>query len=180
MTQERHGFAEGNVRDGYGGDDRGVRPSEGRPRDTQKQGLSRPKDPKRGTNGGGTAEKKSESLENMGQSGAGRRTERRTESCRCAGWQTKKYRRPDRPKRVETFKSAGVCGTACIGRAKQEKFWEMRQATHTQDGQDRELCPNLHLIPEALHLSNLPTPSQPKTKKRMRETKGRKSVFFRI
>ncbi len=67
------------------------------------------------------------------------------------------------PKRVETLKSAGVCGTACIGRAKQEKFWEVRQATHTQDGQDRELCPILHLIPEVLHLSNLPTPSQPKT-----------------
>jgi hypothetical protein len=106
----------------------------------------------------------------MGQSGAGGRTERRTESCRCAGWQTKKYRRPDRPKRVETLKSAGVCGTACFGRAKQEKFWEVRQATQTQDGQDRELCPILHLIPEVLHLSNLPTPSQPKTKKRMRET----------
>ena len=115
----------------------------------------------------------------MGQSGAGGRTERRIESCRCAGWQTKKYRRPDRPKRVETLKSAGVCGTACIGRAKQEKFWEVRQATHTQDGQDRELCPILHLIPKVLHLSNLPTSSQPKTKKRMRETKGRKSVFFR-
>jgi hypothetical protein len=116
----------------------------------------------------------------MGQSGAGGRTERRTESCRCAWWQTKKFRRPDRPKRVETLKSAGVCGTACIGGAKQEKFWEVRQATHTQGGQDRELCLILHLIPEVLHLGNLPTPSQPKTKKRMRETKGRKSVFFRV
>ncbi len=38
----------GNVGDGYGGDDRGVRPSEGRPRATQKQGLNRPTDPKRG------------------------------------------------------------------------------------------------------------------------------------
>ena len=113
----------------------------------------------------------------MGQSGAGGRTERRTESCRCAGWQTKKYRRPDRPKRVETFKSAGVCGTACIGRAKQEKFWEVRQATQTQDGQDRELCTILHLIPEVLHLSNLPTPSQPKTKKECERQRGEK-VFF--
>ena len=95
----------------------------------------------------------------MEQSGAGGRTERRIESCRCAGWQTKKYRRPDRPKRVETLKSAGVCGTACIGRGKQEKFWEVRQATHTQDGQDRELCPNLHLTVEVLHLTTPPNPS---------------------
>jgi hypothetical protein len=108
-----------------------VRPSEGRPRHTQKQGLSRPKEPKKGTNWGGQQKKKSETLENMGQSGAGGRTERRTESCRRVGWQTKKYRRPDRPKRVETLKSAGVCGTACIGRAKQEKFWEVRQTTQT-------------------------------------------------
>jgi hypothetical protein len=115
---------------------------------------------KEGKKGGeGTAEKKSERLESMGQSGAGGRTERQTESCRCAEWQTKKYRRPDRPKRIETLKSAGVCGTACIGRAKQEVFWEVRQATHTQDGQDRELCPNLHLIVEVLHLTTPPTPS---------------------
>ena len=35
--QERRGFAGGDVVEGYGGDDRGVRPSQGRPRDTQKQ-----------------------------------------------------------------------------------------------------------------------------------------------
>jgi hypothetical protein len=112
-------------------------------------------------------------------SGAGGRAERRIESCRCAGWQTKKYRRPDRPKRVETLKSAGVCGTACIGRAKQERFWEVRQATHTQDRQDRELCPNLHLTVEVLHLTTPPNPIPAQDQKRMRETKGRKSVFFR-
>jgi hypothetical protein len=48
----------------------------------------------------------------------------------------------------ETFNSAGVCGTACMERAKQEKFWEVRQARHTQQGQDRELYPFLHLIGE--------------------------------
>ena len=114
---------------------------------------------KEGEKGGGQQKTKSERLESMEQSGAGGRTERRIEPCRCAGWQTKKYRRPDRPKRVETLKSAGVCGTACIGREKQEKFWEVRQATHTQDGQDRELCPNLHLTVEVLQLTTPPNPS---------------------
>jgi hypothetical protein len=115
----------------------------------------------------------------MGQSGAGGRTERRTESCRCAGWQTKKYRHPDRPNRPESWNCAGVGGTACTGRAKQEKLWEVRDAWHTQQGQDRELCPILHLIGEVLHCSIPPTPSPPKPKKRLRETKGWKSVFFR-
>ena len=79
-------------------------------------------------------------------------------------------------KRVANLNPAGVSGTACIGRAKQEKFWEVRQATHTQDGQDRELCLILHLIPEVL-VTSQPHPS-PRSK-RIRETKGRKSVFFR-
>ena len=35
--QERRDFAGGDVIEGYGGDDRGVGPSHGRPRDTQKQ-----------------------------------------------------------------------------------------------------------------------------------------------
>ena len=108
---------------------------------------------------GGGQKKESERANNTGQVRVPCQTGRQRESCRCAGWQTKKYRRPDRPKRVETLKSAGVCGTACIGREKQEKFWEVRQATHTQDGQDRELCPNLHLTVEVLHLTTPPNPS---------------------
>ena len=35
--QERHGFTGGDVIEGYEEDDRGVVPSQGRPRDTQKQ-----------------------------------------------------------------------------------------------------------------------------------------------
>ncbi len=116
----------------------------------------------------------------MEQSGAGGRTERRIEWYRCAGGQTKKNRIPDRPKRVEAWNPAGVSGTACFGRAKQEKFWEVRQATHTQQGQDRELYPFLHLIGEVLHCNTPPTPSRPKPKKRMRERKRRKSVSFRV
>ncbi len=116
----------------------------------------------------------------MGQSGAGGRTERRIEWYRCAGGQTKKYRFPDRPKRVETWNPAGVSGTACIGRAKPEKFLEVRQARYTQQGQDRELYPFLHLIGDVLHCSIPPTPSRPKPKKRMRERKRRKGVFFRV
>ena len=140
-----------------------------------------PNDPKRGGKGGGQQEKKSERLDGMGQSGVVGRTERRTDSCRHAGGQTKKYRRPDRPKRVETLDSAGVCATAFIGRAKEEKFWELRHATHTQAGQDKETCPNLYLIGEVLHLSkhlSTPTtPAQPKPQKEMRGTNGRKFFF---
>ena len=70
----------------------------------------------------------------MGQSGAVGRTERHTDSCRCAGGQTKKKRRPDRPKRVESLDSAGVSAAAFIGRGKEEKFGELRDGTHTQAG----------------------------------------------
>ncbi len=52
--------------------------------------------------------------------------------------------------RVETWDSAGVCGTACMGRAKQEKFWEVRDDSHMEQGQDRELYPILHLIGKVL------------------------------
>ncbi len=113
----------------------------------------------------------------MGQSGAVGRTERRTDSCRCAGGQTKKYRRPDRLKRVETLDSAGICATVFIGRAKEEKFWELRHGMHTQAGQGKETCPNLHLNGEVFHLCTFPTPAQPKLPKEMRGTNGRK-VFF--
>ena len=141
----------------------------GTPSPPQKTRLDRLRDPKRGTKGGGQEKKKVRGLrawDKVGQEGGQRDEQNR------AGWQTKKYRHPDRPKRVETLKSAGVCGTACIGRAKQEKFWEVRQATHTQDGQDRELCPILHLNPEVLHLSNLPR------QKKERERQRGEKVFF--
>ncbi len=149
----------------------------GTPSPPQKTRLDRLRDPKRGTKGGGQEKKKSERVASMGQSGAGGRTERRIEWCRCGGSQTKKNRFPDRPKRVEKFNSAGVCGTACMGRVKQEKFWEVRQARHTQQGQDRELYPFLQLIGELLHCSTPATPSRPKPKKRMREKKRQKSVL---
>ncbi len=116
----------------------------------------------------------------MGQSGAVGKTDRRTDSCRCAGGQTKKKRRPDRPKRVGTFNSAGVCAAAFIGGAKGEKFWELRDGTHNQAGQDKETCSILHLIGEVLYLSTPPTPSQPKPEKRMREENKQKSVFLGV
>jgi hypothetical protein len=87
--------------------------------------------------------------------------------------------RPDRPKQVESLDSAGVSAAAFIGRVKEDKFWELRDGTHTQARQDKETCPNLHLIGEVLHPSTPPTPSQPKPQKRMRERKRRKRVFFR-
>jgi hypothetical protein len=133
---------------------------------TQKQVLNSPKDPKRGTKWRGQQKKESETLDNMGQSGGAGRTERRTEWCRCAGDQTKKYKRPDRPKRVETWDSAGACGTACLGRAKQEKFLEVRHSSHTQQGRDRELYSILHLVGEVLHCRTPQSPSRPQPKKR--------------
>jgi hypothetical protein len=115
----------------------------------------------------------------MGQSGAVGRTERRTDTCRCAGGPTKKYRRPDRPKRVETLDSAGMYGTACLGRAKQEKFLEVRHGSHTQQGQDRELCPILHLIGEVLHCRTPPTPAHPKPKKEKQTQRKQKSILVK-
>jgi hypothetical protein len=76
----------------------------------------------------------------------------------CRGPDQEVYWRPDRPKQVESWDSAGVCGPACMGRAKQEKFWEVRDGSHTQEGQDRELYPILHLIGEVQHCSTPPTP----------------------
>jgi hypothetical protein len=64
-----------------------------------------------------------------------------------------------------------------MGRAKQEKFWEVKQARHTQQGQDRELYPFLHLIGELLHCSTPATPSEPKPKKESERERGEK-VFF--
>ena len=114
----------------------------------------------------------------MGQSGAVGRTEKRTDSCRCAGGLTKKYRRPDRPKRVVTLDSAGVSATAFIGRAKEEKFWELKHGTHTQAGQDKETCPNLHLIGEVLHLSIPPNPIPAQAQKKNAREKQAKKRFF--
>ncbi len=54
-----------------------MRPSEGRPRDTQKQGLSRPKDPKRGTNRVGQQRKKKLNVREHGTKW-GRREDRET------------------------------------------------------------------------------------------------------
>jgi hypothetical protein len=128
--------------------------------------------------GGDSRKNKSETLKNMGQSGGAGRTERRTEWCRGAGGQTKKCRHPDRPKRSETWDSAGVCGTVSLGRAKQEKFLEVRHGSHTQQGQGRELYPILHLTGEVLDCSTPPTPSRPQPKNRIRGTKEQKSDLF--
>ena len=49
----------------------------------------------------------------MGQSGGVCRTDGRRHSCRCEGDQTKKKRRPDRPKWVRKGPSAGGGGNAC-------------------------------------------------------------------
>ncbi len=91
--------------------------------------------------------------------------------------QTKKKRRPDRPKWVESLDSAGVSTAAFIGRGKEEKFWELRDGTHAQAGQDKETCPNLHLIEEVLHLSTPQPHPSPNPKKECERERGEK-VFF--
>ena len=58
----------------------------------------------------------------MGQSGGGGRTDRRRHSCRWEGDQTKKNRRPDRPKRVREGTSGGGGGEACIGEGKKREI----------------------------------------------------------
>ena len=59
----------------------------------------------------------------MGQSGAGDRTDRRRHSDRWEGDQTKKNRRPDRPKRVREGTSGGGGGAEpALGRGKKDKY----------------------------------------------------------
>ncbi len=48
MTREKHGLATGDAQEGYGGDDRGVVPSQDSPCVAQKQGLDPQTHPKIG------------------------------------------------------------------------------------------------------------------------------------
>ena len=94
----------------------------------------------------------------MGQSGAGGRTDRRRHSDRWEGDQTKKNRRPDRPNRVRAGTSGGGGAEPALGRGKKDKYLELSDGTGGEQGQERELCRNLHLIGEVLHCSTPPTP----------------------
>ncbi len=71
-----------------------------------------------------------------------------------------------------------VSATAFIGRAKEEKFWELRDGTHNQAGQDKETCPNLHLIGEVLHLSTPPNTIPAQAQKKNAREKQAKKCFF--
>ncbi len=53
---------------------------------------------------------------------------------------------------------------------KKEKYLELRDVRHRQQGQDRELYPNLPLIGEVQHCSTPPTPKRS-------NTEGRKKWF---
>jgi hypothetical protein len=57
----------------------------------------------------------------------------------------------------------GGGGLPAWARKKNEKYYELRDVRHRQQGQDRELYPNLSLIGEVLHCSTPPTPKRSKT-----------------
>ena len=85
------------------------------------------------------AEKKSERANNTGQARGASQTHKQRQLCRCAGTQTKKKRRPDCPKRVGGGRFAGGSKTACIGRAKEGKYFKVRGGRHMKAGQETEI-----------------------------------------
>ena len=86
-------------------------------------------------------------------------------------------RRPDRPKRVRQGDSDGGGGLSAWARKKNEKYSELRDGRHREQGQERELCPILHLVGEALHCSTPPTPKRPKQKKETHRQRAKKVVW---
>ncbi len=68
---------------------------------------------------------------------------------------------------------------ACMGEGENEKYCELRDGTHRGQGQERELCPILHLVGEALHCSTPPTQKRPRQKKRNTQTEVKKSGLER-
>jgi hypothetical protein len=71
----------------------------------------------------------------------------------------------------------GGGGLPAWARKKNEKYSELRDGRHRDQGQERELCPILHLVGEALHCSTPPTPKRPKQKKKKPTDRGRKKWF---
>jgi hypothetical protein len=81
----------------------------------------------------------------MGQGGEACRTDREIESCRRAGGQTKKERRPDRPKRVGKGDSAGGLRMPAWAMKNNERYYELRHDRHreqVQQGALSEPAPN--------------------------------------
>ena len=112
----------------------------------------------------------------MGQSGGVCRTDRRRHSCRWEGDQTKKNRRPDRPKRVRQGPSAG--GGECLhwGRKKRQilgiERWQIG-GTGAGQGALSDSAPNWS--DTALQY---PTNAKKlKPKKRNSQTEGKKKWF---
>ena len=94
---------------------------------------------KKGSVGEGGQETKSKAANKMEQEGRPCGTGRQTEWDRCAGRRTKKNRRPDLPKRAGGGRFPRVPWTTCIGRATEEKYWELSHTRHMEMGQDKEL-----------------------------------------
>ena len=122
---------------------------------------------------------KSEPFANIGQSGGVRRTDRRRHSSRWEGDQTKKNRRPDRPKRVREGTSGGGGGGACIGEEKKRQILgiERWQTGGTGAGQGTlsDSAPNWR-GPALQYPSNL---KKVKPKKKNTPTEGQKSAVER-
>ncbi len=99
---------------------------------------------KNGSVGEGGQKNKSKAANNMEQEGGPYRTGRQKEWDRCAGRRTKKNRRPDLPKWAGGGRFPRVPWTStCIGRAKEEKYWELRHIRHMEMEQDKELYSNI-------------------------------------
>ena len=113
----------------------------------------------------------------MGQSGGVCRTDRRRHSCRWEGDQTKKNRRPDRPKRVREGTSGGGGGGACIGEEKKRQILgiERWQTGGTGAGQGAlsDSAPNW----SGTALQYPTNAKKLKPKKRNSQTEGKKKWF---
>ena len=64
-------------------------------------------------------------------------------------------------------------------RGKKEKYYELRDGSMGEQGQDKEAYSNLPLIGTVLECSTSHTPKRPNPKKKNPQTEGKKSVFER-
>ncbi len=92
-----------------------------------------PTHPKKGVREGRGATKKSERANNTGQVRGACQTGRQRESCRCAGTQTKKKRRPECPKRVVGGRFAD-----CLHRERERRQILKSERCQTHGGGARE------------------------------------------
>ena len=113
----------------------------------------------------------------MGQSGGVCRTDRRRQSCRWEGDQTKKKRRPDRPKRLRDSVSGGGGGGACIGEEKKRQILGIERwqtgGTGTGQGALSDSAPNWR----GTALQYPTNAKKLKPKKRNSQTEGKKKWF---